>query len=59
MAPGIFFVTHLVGEQESVAMALDVCEGVATLIEGAMGQSGIVSTVEAATVEEAVTATGG
>jgi hypothetical protein len=53
MASGIFFVTHLMGEQESVAMALDVCEGVATLVEGAMGQAGIVSTVEAAAVEEA------
>ena len=59
MASGIFFVTHLVGEQESVAMAFDVCEGVATLVEGAMGQSGIVSTVEAASVEEVISSRAG
>ncbi len=54
MAPGIFFVTHLVGERESSALAFDVSEGVATGVSGFMDDSGIVSTVEAATVEEPV-----
>jgi hypothetical protein len=52
LAPGIFFVSHLAGERESMAMALDVGEGVATVIAGVMTDVGIVSTVEAATVEE-------
>jgi hypothetical protein len=52
LAPGIFFVSHLSGERESMAMALDTGEGAATIIAGVMTDSGIVSTVEAATVEE-------
>jgi hypothetical protein len=53
MAPGVFFVSHLAGEGQSMAMALDTREGVATIISGTMADSGIVSTVETATVEEA------
>jgi hypothetical protein len=53
MAPDVFFVTYLAGETRSVAMALDLAKGVATLVLGEMTAEGIVSTVAAAATEEA------
>jgi hypothetical protein len=52
MAPGIFFVSYLASTTGSVAMALDLVRGVATLVTGALTPAGIVSTVESARVEE-------
>jgi hypothetical protein len=52
MAPDVFFVTYLAGEKDSVAMALDLVNGVATVIMGEMTEEGIISTVAAARVEE-------
>ncbi len=51
LAPGVFFVTHLDDAQESLCMALDVREGMATIVQGSMGPAGIVSTVVAAAVD--------
>jgi hypothetical protein len=53
LAPDIFFVSYLASETESVAMALDLANGVATMVVGEMNADGIVSTVESAWVEEA------
>ena len=50
MAPDIFFVTYLAGQ--SVAMALDLAKGVATVVMGEMTPEGIVSSVGASRVEE-------
>ena len=52
LAPEIFFVSYLATETGSVAMALDLAKGVATVVMGEMGDKGIVSTVESARVEE-------
>jgi hypothetical protein len=52
MAPGIFFVSHLVGDRQSMAIALDTTEGSVTAVVGVMTDSGIVSTVEAASMQE-------
>ncbi len=52
MAPDIFFVTYLADPLHSVAMALDLVKGVATVVMGEMTDSGIVSTVGASKVEE-------
>jgi hypothetical protein len=56
MAPGIFFVCHMTGERESLAMALDAKEGVATAVVGVMTDSGIESTVHSLVVEDAPSA---
>ncbi|OFW57954.1 MAG: hypothetical protein A2133_07665 [Actinobacteria bacterium RBG_16_64_13] len=52
MGADIFFVTYLATETGSVAMALDLTKGVATVVRGEMTDRGIVSSVEAARVEE-------
>ncbi len=52
LAPDIFFVCYLASETGSVAMALDLAGGMATLVVGEMNDEGIVSTVESAWVEE-------
>jgi MoaF C-terminal domain/MoaF N-terminal domain len=52
MAPGIFFVTYLVDDFDSVAMALDLVRGVATVVMGEMTEEGIISRVGASRVEE-------
>jgi hypothetical protein len=52
LAPGIFFVTYLSAENGSVAIALDLLQGVATLVLGEMTAGGIVSSVQSAWVEE-------
>lgn len=52
MAPGVFFVTYLASEKNSVAMALDLEGGAVTAVMGEMKEDGIVSTVAAAWVEE-------
>lgn len=52
MAPGILFVSYRLAKTESVAMALDLVKGVATIIAGEMRAEGIVSRVESARVEE-------
>jgi hypothetical protein len=56
MGPGVFFVTYRVDPEHSVALALDLAKGVATCVMGEMTGNGIISTVGAAVVEEAVTA---
>jgi hypothetical protein len=53
LAPGIFFVSYLATDTGSVAMAVDLLQGVATLILGEMTDTGIISTVESAWIEEA------
>lgn len=53
LAPEIFFVTYLATETGSVAMAVDVAKGVATIVTGEMTGEGIISTVESAAVEVA------
>ena len=55
LAPEIFFVSYLATETGSVAMALNLAKGVATIVMGEMTGERIVSTVESARVEEAVT----
>ena len=52
LAPNIFFVSYLADPLHSVAMALDLAQGVATVIMGEMTDTGIVSTEGAALVEE-------
>ncbi len=52
LAPDIFFVSYLASETGSVAMALDLVKGVATIVMGEMTDEGIISTVEGARVEE-------
>lgn len=56
MAPGIFFVTYLAGETESVAMAVEPERGAATMIMGKMTADGIISTVESTVTAEAAAA---
>ena len=51
MAPDVFFVCYLASETGSVAMALDLAKGVATLVRGEMGTDGLVSSVDSALVE--------
>ena len=55
LAPDIFFVTYLATESGSVAMALDLGKGAATIVMGEMTDEGIVSTVASARVEEVAT----
>jgi hypothetical protein len=52
MAPGIFFVSYLVDELDSVAMALDLKKGVATVVMGEMTENGVISRVGSSRVEE-------
>jgi len=52
LAPDIFFVTYLAGPLRSVAMALDLGKGVATVVMGEMTEKGIVSRIGASRVEE-------
>ena len=52
LAPDIFFVSYLAGPLQSVAMALDLAKGVATVVMGEMTDTGIVSRVGASRVEE-------
>jgi len=52
LAPEIFFVTYLATETGSVAMALDLAKGVATMVMGEMTDDGIISTVGSARIEE-------
>jgi hypothetical protein len=54
MAPGIFFVSYLVDDLDSVAMALDLVKGVATVVMGEMTEDGIISQVGSSRVEEIV-----
>jgi MoaF C-terminal domain/MoaF N-terminal domain len=56
LAPDIFFVSYLASETGSVAVALDLGNGVATIVMGEMAATGIVSTVEGAKVEEVAAA---
>ena len=58
LAPGIFFVSYLADAVHSVAMALDMGTGVATVVQGEMTNQGIISTVEAASLEEVAAAQG-
>jgi hypothetical protein len=58
MAKDIFFVTYLAAPEHSVAMALDLVNGVATIILGEMTDKGIISAEEAARVEEAAAPAG-
>lgn len=52
LAPDVFFVTYLASETQSCAMALDLVKGAATVVMGEMTDSGIISTVESARIEE-------
>jgi hypothetical protein len=52
MAPNIFFVSYLADPLHSVAMALDLVTGVATVVMGEMTDGGIASSVGASRVEE-------
>jgi hypothetical protein len=52
LAPEIFFVSYLATETGSVAMALDLVKGVATIVMGEMTDDGIISTVGSARIEE-------
>jgi hypothetical protein len=52
MGQGIFFVTYFAAPSRSLAMALDLNTGVATVVMGEMTESGIVSRVGSARVEE-------
>ncbi len=52
MAPEVFFVSFLSGEDHSVAMALDLQGGGATMVTGEMTEGGIVSRVAAGRIEE-------
>ena len=54
MAPDVFFVTYLVDDLDSVAMALDLVKGVATVVMGEMTEDGVVSRVGSSRVEEIV-----
>jgi hypothetical protein len=51
MAPDVFFVCYLASETGSVAMAMDLGKGVATMVGGEMTAEGIISTVDSARVE--------
>jgi hypothetical protein len=53
LAPQIFFVTYMATGTGSVAIALDMAKGVATIVRGEMTAEGIVSAVESAAVEMA------
>ena len=59
MAPNIFFVSYLADPLHSVAMALDLVTGVATVVMGEMTDGGIVSSVGSSRVEELDGQTGG
>ena len=52
MAPDVFFVTYQAGETRSMAMALDLVKGVATVVMGEMTDQGVISRVGGARVEE-------
>ncbi len=52
MAPDIFFVSYQVDDLDSVAMALDLTKGVATIVMGEMTEDGIISQVGSSRVEE-------
>jgi hypothetical protein len=52
MAPDIFFVSYLVDDFDSVAMALDLAKGTATAVMGEMTEVGIISRVGSSRVEE-------
>jgi hypothetical protein len=52
LAMDIFFVTYLSAENRSVAMALDLAMGVATVVMGEMTPDGIVSSVGQSRIEE-------
>jgi MoaF C-terminal domain/MoaF N-terminal domain len=54
LAADIFFVTYLSADNRSVAMALDLVKGVATVVMGEMTPDGIVSSVGQSRVEEVV-----
>ena len=54
MAPDVFFVTYLVDDLDSVAMALDLVKSVATVVIGEMTEDGVVSRVGSSRVEEIV-----
>jgi hypothetical protein len=54
MAPDVFFVSYLVDDLDSVAMALDLVKGVATLVMGEMTEDGVISRVGSSHVEEIV-----
>ena len=51
MAPDVFFVTYLVDDLDSVAMALDLVKGVATVVMGEMTEDGVISRVGSSRVE--------
>lgn len=53
MAPDVFFVSFLSSPDHSVAMALDLSSGAATVVLGELTDNGIISTVAAARIEEA------
>jgi hypothetical protein len=52
LAPDIFFISFLASPTESIAMATDLGTGAATVVRGEMTDTGIVSTVESAHIEE-------
>ncbi len=52
LAPDIFFVSYLASDIGSCAMALDLAKGAATIVMGEMTDSGIISTVKSARIEE-------
>jgi hypothetical protein len=56
MAPDIFFVSYQVDDFDSVAMALDLAKGVATIVMGEMTEEGIISRVAGSRVEEVAVA---
>ena len=52
MASDVFFVSYLVDDLDSVAVALDLRKGVATVVMGEMTEDGIISRVGSSRVEE-------
>jgi hypothetical protein len=52
LAPSIFFVSYMASDSRSMAMALDLIKGVATIVKGEMAADGIASQVAAARIEE-------
>jgi hypothetical protein len=59
MAPDVFFVSYLADPLHSMAMALDLAKGVATVVMGEMTDTGIISRVGASRVEEIAGAAAG
>jgi MoaF C-terminal domain/MoaF N-terminal domain len=56
MASEVFFLSYLVDDLDSVAMALDLAKGVATVVMGEMMEDGIISRVGSSRVEEIASA---